>query len=266
MPADSILVDSLFDSALVNRVAKDDLVRLSTYTLACVHHKGFLSPELLSTLSPLVDDMPLTSVNQERVYPPVLRFGPTLNDFARDGQLDPGYWEASALARAEWTAARLPCDPFEVCLDWLGRVWGSSPEAALIGGHPLLAGTIRKSAGGLRVHFDEVAREFPHGLFDQKVVAQLALNVYLAVPPIGGETTIWRHTWEPIDEAARIGYGYEELVVEDVQSITVRPEAGDALLFNPRLYHKVAPSGDAARVSVAMFLGITVDGAIVVWS
>ena len=194
MPTNSILVDSLFGAAVVSQVVKQDLVRLSTQTLACVHHKGFLSPQLLGTLRLLVDDMPLTSVDQNRVYPPVLRFGPTLNDFATDGRLDSGYWEATSRARGEWAAARLPCDPFEICLAKIGEVWGSRPEAMRIGGRPLLAGTIRKSAGGLRVHFDDVAREFPDGVFDQTIISQIALNVYLSVPPVGGETTIWRHT------------------------------------------------------------------------
>jgi hypothetical protein len=262
----SILVDPLFVTATVDKVVKDDLVRLSTSTLACIHHRGFLSPQLLARLSQLVDEMPLTPVNQGRVYPPVLRFGPTLNDFAVDKQLHPDYWEAAARASNEWRAAHLPYNPFETCLAWVGEVWGSSPQPVRIGGRPLLAGTIRKSVEGLRVHFDDVAREFPQGLFDQKVVAQLALNVYLSVPRVGGETTIWRHTWEPADEAVRAGYGYDEGLLAEIQSVTIRPREGDALLFSPRFYHCVAASPGEARVSVAMFLGITADGTIAVWS
>lgn len=266
MVANPTFIDPLFAPATVNEFVKNDMIRLSSYTLACVHHKGFLSSESLAKLSLLVESMPLTSVNQHRVYPPVSRFGPTLNDFAIDGQLDPGYWAASDSARAAWGNADLSPSPFDISLNQIGTAWGSHPEAARIGGRQLLAGTIRKSAGGLLVHFDDVAREFPYGLFDQHIVAQLALNVYLSVPRIGGETTIWRHTWEPADEVAKIGYGYDEAVVGGVQSVTIRPAAGDALLFNPRLYHKVAPSPGEVRVSVAMFLGITADGTIVVWS
>jgi hypothetical protein len=35
------------------------------------------------------------------------------------------------------------------------------------GGRPLFAGMIREFAGGARIHFDEVVREFP-GVFDSR--------------------------------------------------------------------------------------------------
>ncbi|MCX4471575.1 hypothetical protein OOK41_14900 [Micromonospora sp. NBC_01655] len=258
--------DPLFSEEVVTGLTKDHLVRLATGTLACVHARAFLPAELRADLAGLVDRMPLSSVNSKRVNPPVLRFGPTVNDFVADGQLDPGYWTHVESARTAWAAADLDPDPLRICLEGLGEVWGGPPEAARIAGRPVMAGTIRESNGGLRVHFDDVAREFPRGLFDQKLVAQLAINVYLMMPSVGGETTIWRRTWEPTDEAARIGFGYDSEVVAGVQSVTVRPEPGDALVFNPRFYHSVAGGQDGRRVSVAMFIGITTGGNLAIWS
>jgi hypothetical protein len=258
--------DPLFGEEAVTELTKDHLVRLATGTLACVRARAFLPAGLRAAVTGLVDRMPLSSVNPERVNPPVLRFGPTVNDFVTDGRLDPGYWTDVESARKAWEAADLDLDPLRICLERIGEVWGAPPEAARIAGRPVMAGTVRESNGGLRVHFDNVAREFPHGLFDQRLLAQLAINVYLMMPETGGETTIWRRTWEPADEAARIGFGYDREVVSGVQSVTVRPEPGDALVFNPRFYHSVAGGQGGRRVSVAMFIGITTDGTLAIWS
>lgn len=258
--------DPYFSDEAVTELTKDHLVRLATGTLACVHARAFLPAELRADLAELVGRIPLSAVNPERVNPPVLRFGPTINDFVTDGRLDPDYWTHVESARTAWAAAGLDLDPLRICLERLGQAWGGPPEAVRIGRRPVMAGTIRESNGGLRVHFDDVAREFPRGLFDQKLVAQLAINVYLMMPSVGGQTTIWRRTWEPRDEAARIGFGYDREVVAGIQSVTVQPEPGDALVFNPRFYHSVAGGQDGRRVSVAMFIGITTDGTLAIWS
>lgn len=266
MTLSATAVDPLFCEEVVTELTKDHLVRLATGTLACVRTRAFLPAESRADLAGLVDRMPLSSVNPERVNPPVFRFGPTVNDFVTDGRLDPAYWAHVESARVAWSAADVRPDPLGLCLARLGEVWGAAPEPARIADRPVMAGTIRESNGGLRVHFDAVAREFPRGLFDQKLVAQLAINVYLMMPEAGGETTIWRRTWEPTDEAARIGFGYDRQVVNGIQSVTVRPEAGDALVFNPRFYHSVAGGQDGRRVSVAMFIGITANGTLAIWS
>jgi hypothetical protein len=258
MTLSATALDPLFVEEVGTELTKDQLVRLATGTLACAHVTAFLPAELRADLAGLVDRMPLTSVNPERVNPPVLRFGPTVNDFVTDGRLDPGYWPHVESARTAWEAADLRPDPLRICLDRLGEVWGAPPEPARIAGRPVMAGTVRESNGGLR--------EFPRGLFDEPLLAQLAINVYLLMPGTGGETTIWRRTWEPADEAARIGFGYDRQVVDGAQSVTVRPAAGDALVFNPRFYHSVAGGQDGRRVSVAMFIGITAAGTLAIWS
>lgn len=262
----AVATDPLFRIDTVRALRQDDLIRTATQTSACAHVRGFLGPGLCARLVGLIDMMPLGSVDQERVSPPVLRFGPTLNDFALDGRLDSAYWGHVESARSAWAAAGLPYDPMRICLERIGDAWGAPTLPARIQGRGVLAGTIRESNGGLRVHFDEVAREFPNGLFDQNLIAQLAMNVYLTMPEAGGETTIWRRTWTPADEEARIGFGYDQRLVDGVQSVAVRPAPGDALIFNPRFYHAVSPGQGGRRVSVAMFLGLAADGTIAVWS
>lgn len=103
-------------------------------------------------------------------------------------------------------------------------------------------------------------------VFDQRVVAQLAFNAWVAVPAQGGETSVWRRRWEPEDEVHREAYGYARSVVERTQCVTLAPELGDGLLFNPNNLHSVAPNPGQRRIAFAFFLGLTTTGQLIYWS
>lgn len=83
---------------------------------------------------------------------------------------------------------------------------------------------------------------------------------------MGGATSVWRHRWEPADEIHREAYGYRTCTVDRVQRVTLAPELGDALLFNPANFHAVEPNPEERRVAFAFFLGLTTTGQLVVWS
>ncbi|WP_239336030.1 hypothetical protein [Frankia sp. CiP3] len=197
----------------------------------------------------------------------IARFGPALNDYrASDGVLDERYWQAANAARVAWTAARLRPDPVAIALARLGAAWGSAIAPATIGGRPVFGGTLREINAGALVHFDEVVREYPDGLFDQQVIAQLAFNLWVAGPDFGGEATIWRRRWQPEDETHRTDYGYIPAIVQGCQQVSLCSSAGDALLFNAANLHAVAANPVQRRVAFAFFLGLTVTGTLVFWS
>lgn len=198
---------------------------------------------------------------------PLPRFGPALNDYRRPagGLNASAYWRAAEAARLTWTEAGLRPDPITIALARLGTAWGTAIAPATIGGRPVFGGTLREINDGALIHFDEVVREFPDGIFDQQVIAQLAFNLWVAGPSTGGETTIWRRRWQPADDAYRDAYGYAPAVVERCQHITVLPQAGDALLFNPANLHAVAPNR-GRRIAFAFFLGLTTTGNLIAWS
>ncbi|MGH8951608.1 MAG: hypothetical protein ACRDX9_09295 [Acidimicrobiia bacterium] len=148
----------------------------------------------------------------------------------------------------------------------IAEAWGRPVQPATVAGRDLFAGTLREINAGARVHYDEVVREFPDGLFDQRVVAQLAFNLDLSVPEAGGQTCVWRRCWSPHDEVHRRGYGYNSEVIIEAQHVTVAPEVGDGVLFNPRHYHAVTAAKRGRRIAVAFFLAITGGGQLVVWS
>jgi ectoine hydroxylase-related dioxygenase (phytanoyl-CoA dioxygenase family) len=157
-------------------------------------------------------------------------------------------------------------DPISIALARMGTAWGAAVSPATIGGRPVFGGTLREINAGALIHYDDINREFPHGLFDQDTVCQLAFNVWVAVPETGGSTTVWRHRWEPANEHHREAYGYRPEAVEHCQQVTVAPQLGDALLFNPANYHAVAPNPGGRRIAFAFFLALTTTGQLIAWS
>lgn len=225
-----------------------------------------LNPAVCEETVGRLDTISLNLYDERRVNPPIARFGPAINDFRQDGRLRVGYWEEAASAARAWVGLGLECDPVRICIDAFRHVWPRPVRIATQHGRDLFAGMVREINGGAHVHYDDVVREFPHGVFDTEVVAQLAFNLYLSMPKTGGETIIWRRRWHPADEEHRNGYGYSRALVSQCQSIAVKPRIGDGLLFDPRNYHAVAPGEGERRIAVAFFVALSAQGELLIWS
>ncbi|MFD0853045.1 2OG-Fe(II) oxygenase, partial [Actinomadura adrarensis] len=154
----------------------------------------------------------------------------------------------------------------DLAIDTIREAWGGPVTAATSRGRAMFSGMIREIREGAKLHFDEITREFP-GILDHTPASFLSINWYLSMPEKGGETSVYRHPWHPRDERFRDGYGYLEDVVAGDPVATVRPETGDALIFDTRNLHLVRPvAGQGRRVSLSFFLGITGSGALQLWS
>lgn len=261
-------IDPLFTAAEVSGFSDRLLAQLAAGTLAAVRVPRFLDTESCAAVLAGLGRLPVGDYDPQRVPTPIVRFGPALNDYRRpDGTLDAyRYWPVADAARVAWQRAGMRPDPIAVSLARLGSAWGAAVCPATIGGRPVFGGTLREINAGALVHFDDVNREFPRGVFDQQVVAQLAFNAWVAVPASGGETSVWRRRWEPGDEVHRQAYGYAKCTIEHAQSITLAPELGDGLLFNPNNFHAVQPNPGQRRIAFAFFLGLTTTGQLICWS
>ncbi|MEU3904089.1 proline hydroxylase [Streptomyces goshikiensis] len=244
------------------------LAHLLAAASAAVTVPGFLGQRTCADTLAALDRLPTAAYDLARVPTPIARFGPSLNDYRSPaGELDAGrYWRAAEEARISWQRARLRPDPVALSLARLGSAWGSPVSPATIGGRPVFAGTLREINAGTLLHYDDVRREFPAGLFDQETVAQLAFNVWAAVPASGGATTVWRHRWDPADEQHRHSYGYLPTTVERCQQVSLRPQRGGALLFNPANFHQVQANPGQRRIALAFFLALTTTGQLITWS
>lgn len=262
------LADPLFTAVEAPAFTDRHLAALAAGTVAAVRVPQFLDAAACEAALAAVDRLPTGDYDPARVPTRIVRFGPALNDFRRpDGSLDGDrYWLAAEAARLSWQRAGLRPDPIAVSLARLGSAWGAAVSPATIGGRPVFGGTLREINAGALVHYDDVNREYQNGVFDQSVVAQLAFNVWVAVPAQGGETSVWRHRWEPADEERREAYGYRACAVDHVQRVTLAPELGDGLLFNPANFHAVGANPGHRRIAFAFFLGLTTTGQLIAWS
>lgn len=202
-----------------------------------------------------------------RVYPPVKRYGVAVSDHRRDGKLADSYWDALDSGRELWHELELSFDPLQVSRSALGTHWPNTVTVGRSSGRVLGAGVAREPNQGFQVHFDDAGREFPGGLLDANLVAQFAFNLYLSVPEVGGETVVWRHRWDPADEAFRLpnSYGYAKDVVGDAESFELKPATGDALLFDPRNFHAVHPSRNTRRIALGFSVGLSDNGELLTW-
>lgn len=258
---------TLFDVEPTDALTREHVLRLAAGVAGAVHVRGFSTPEVCSTvMRALAERPPLGTYDQRLIYPPIAKLGPAAYDFYAAHGLGEEYWiRAQEAVRARATLLD-GTDPMDYALDRIRSAWGGEVTYAASHGRPMFAGMIREIANGAKLHFDEVTRESP-GLLDATPASFLTLNWYLDMPEQGGEVSVYRHRWRPTDERHRDNYGYLPAAVVDEPVATVQPAPGDAVLFDSRNLHSIAPiAGAGRRVSLSFFLGITGLGPLHVWS
>lgn len=254
------VVDS---SAFTTELIED----LAAGRVAAVRVADFMPRAMCERTLKALEAASFDTYGKQRVEPAVMRFGVGVSDHRSDGVVVDGYWTAVDEARAAWLGLDLPADPFQQCRDALSAAWPGGVRVGSRGGREMGAGVAREANQGFRVHFDDAAREFSGNLLDSTLVAQFAFNLYLSVPEVGGETVVWRHRWQPSDEALRLpdSYGFSEEVVEGAESFELKPSVGEALLFDPRNYHAVRPSRNVRRIALGFAVGLTDTGELLTW-
>jgi hypothetical protein len=263
---DELFAARTIDSGLFCRT---DLADLLSGVVAAVRVRHFLPMGLCRDAMARINGggLPMGAYDRGRVDPPIARFGPVINDFNDRGGLRQEYWAQVSRARGAWQAAMADADPVAASTARLARAWAGPVRPARVGRRALFAGAVREINEGALIHYDDVRREYGPGLFDDGTpVVQLAFNAWISIPANGGTTRIWRRHWNPADMHLRHGYGYGEKAVHGQQSIALSVRPGDALLFDPRNFHSVDPSGGGRRIAVSFFMGLTIQGEIIIWS
>ena len=234
--------------------------------LDAVRVPSVISRELCDGVLRALREVRFDWYDESRVFPPIARFGPTLNDFTKRGMLRSDYWPAMAEVMSSCKDVPSLTDIHSVALKRLSELLARPVGSATIGGRRVYCGTVREMSNGARVHFDDVATEFLSFPFDQRVLTQLSFVVCLSAPRAGGETVIWERGPVAEDENSRVGYGYDESVVADLAFVKFRPIVGDGLLFRCDRLHSVMSAEEGRRVSLNFFVGVTDEQTAVVWS
>ncbi|MEU8764922.1 proline hydroxylase [Streptomyces sp. NPDC048659] len=260
--------DPFFRAATAPAFTHELLTGLAAGRYAAVRVPGFLPAERCAEVLTALEERAFDAYGSARVQPRVMRFGVGISDHMADGGVADSYWLALERHHEAWRGLGLSFDPFALCRERLGTHWPGGVAVGRRGGRELGDGVAREPNQGFRVHFDDSLREYERDLLDVPLIGQFAFNLYLSVPPSGGETVLWRHRWQPEDEAHRLpaSYGYDEAVVRDAESLTIAPSVGEALLIDPRFFHAVRPSRGARRIALGFAVGLSSAGHLLTWA
>ncbi|MGO4461413.1 proline hydroxylase [Streptomyces sp. M-16] len=261
--------DPFFRAVTAPAFSHELLAGLAAGRYAAVRVPGFLSRERCEEVLAALKEREFDSYGTNRIHPPVMRFGVGVSDHMADGGVADGYWKALEGHREAWQGLGLSFDPFRTCREGIARHWPPGMAVGRRGGREMGDGVAREPNQGFQVHFDDALREYAEDLLDTPLIGQFAFNLYLSVPPSGGETVLWRHRWQPEDEAYRLpnaSYGYDEAVVRGTESIELTPEVGEGLLIDPRFFHAVRPSHGDRRIALGFAVGVSASGRLLTWA
>lgn len=147
----------------------------------------------------------------------------------------------------------LPIDHLRLSLD---EIWPHGAGIANFNGEKNHVGIFRQteaefSQPGEEPHTDGLPREIG------QLLRQLSANIYIDLPPAGGELLLW-----PTDEIAS-----KDLALhQQVAPVEVTPKPGMLILFNTRKPHAIRSFREGKRSSLQCFIGVQPDHRIVLWN
>jgi hypothetical protein len=149
-----------------------------------------------------------------------------------------------------------PLDQFRLLLE---EVWTPGASIQVIDGKKSFVGTCRVIEPGANMlpHNDRLARMLKDG--NSGLTGQLAVNIYLDMPPSGGDLELWlAEPNEEQDRRQKTTDGIDRSELGEPR-LVVRPGNGDLVLFNSLLIHCVSPGVGARRVTMSCFVGYSGD-------
>ena len=95
---------------------------------------------------------------------------------------------------------------------------------------------------------------------------QLAWNLYLRVPPEGGELLLWDKHWQPEDDRHKVddNYFYDDAVVRNARMVRVSVSPGEVIIINSRNFHAVSKARD--RLAFGSFISVFEGNRLRLWS
>lgn len=258
--------DPFFKIVAQRQLTRHDLEELAAGVCGAIHVPGVLTQSQCENFMYSFDSAAMDHYDLKRFGRSIARFGPVLNEFKNGSALASDYWLHLARAESYWSDLRGAPDIRSACRRYLSDAWETGVDTAAMQHRDLFWGIVREANGGTLIHWDEVVREYPPTLLQEVPVAQLACNVFVSVPEDGGETSVWRHRWQPEDEQYRFRFGYSEAAVARHAQIRIKPGLGDAVFFDSRNFHRAEAGSGGRRVSLSFFLGVTTSGRLLIWS
>lgn len=153
------------------------------------------------------------------------------------------------------------CDPFDSPLDQLvddlEALWPAGTAIQTLENKAMMPGLVRIFLENqlFPPHQDMLTRDYPNLPNAEHPVSQLAANVYLRNFDEGGELEMWNYS--PDDEQVKQLYtGTHDFIDRDkipVDSIKIRPTAGELIIMQCSKLHSVRPGFGGNRVAFSCF-------------
>lgn len=237
-----------------------------------LHLRGGLNEgycrDVVTTTTRSLSYAPYEKTTNSAEISPIAKFGPTVFDWI--GKEFSPYLDETEVAsqrmREVFSHENVP-HPLDVALEFLRPLWNGGVAVADEAGRPYFAGVLRDIDGGALPHIDHARKETPN-LSIGRVVAQASLLYYVEVPSAGGALRVYdKEPSHEDDTHHTLGYGYSPEAIAGVSFTGVTPSTGSLVLFPTTRIHSVDPiDGQGRRVTWSVFLGLTPEGDLLLWS
>ena len=104
-------------------------------------------------------------------------------------------------------------------------------------------------------HFDALPLKYAH------LEAQFAANIYLNVPSNGGELELW--DTPSLSPLSKVPHNWRTQLP---QSIKIKPQKGDLIIFNCRKPHAICSFTEEKRVTIQVFIGYQKGLPLMLWN
>lgn len=173
------------------------------------------------------------------------------------------------LARRLETAFAQVCarsfSPVQRLINQLGKKGFDTSVMTEPGMGKYFAGNGKLRNGYSPVHVD-FAQQDSAGWAIAEAGVQLAWNLYLRVPPEGGQLLLWDKHWQPEDDRYQVdnNYFYDDAVVRNARMVRVSVSPGEVIIINSRNFHAVSEARD--RLAFGSFISVFEDDRLRLWS
>ncbi|WP_306031425.1 2OG-Fe(II) oxygenase [Stappia sp. MMSF_3263] len=236
----------------------ESIRKLVAKNIDAIHVPGFYPSDLSAEFSRRIAGH--SDLEAYKVQNALKRLGMGYVDVGKDADNASRYH--SEAVRSIWGIRDLvyprmtPLDHFRLLLE---EVWPAGATIQTIDGQKSFVGTCRVIEPGATMlpHNDRLARMLVDG--QSGLTGQLAVNVYLDMPPSGGDLELWLS--EPTPEQDKIQETSDGLERSELSEprMVIRPQNGDLVLFNSQLIHCVSPGVGGQRVTMSCFVGYRGD-------
>lgn len=240
---------------------------LATQKCSVLHVKSFVDEQTCQHITSGVDDLGYKSYTN---VPHVKRIGMSFYETESKDEMLNLYFQSSTKSMEDLRSACSPVmSPLDTLRCKLDEIWNPGANLQTLNGKKMFVGLSRVVEPGTEflAHHDIFQQDAPNEPDAISVKSQFAANIYIQTPNKGGELLMWNVNMEPkiFDELRKDdGLKVDTLSEPD---ITVKPEAGDLLIFDSRKLHAVAPPIDKPRLALSFFIAYRGDNApLTFWS